>query len=170
MLRLRPYKPADAGYLMKWLEDERTVEFWKADRFCWPLTAEQLADYCEDFTADPAAAAFTALDGAGNPAGHFSFRQIDWAGNRAHMGFIIVDPGCRGKGHGREMVRLALQYARLCLGLDFVTLGVYDCNEPARRLYEAEGFVKADRLGEKQTGFRGETWTYYYMEADLRST
>ena len=41
MLRLRPYKPADAGYLMKWLEDERTVEFWKADRFCWPLTAEQ---------------------------------------------------------------------------------------------------------------------------------
>ena len=39
MLRLRPYKPADAGYLMKWLEDERTVEFWKADRFCWPLTA-----------------------------------------------------------------------------------------------------------------------------------
>ena len=54
MLRLRPYKPADAGYLMKWLEDERTVEFWKADRFCWPLTAEQLADYCEDFTADPA--------------------------------------------------------------------------------------------------------------------
>lgn len=25
MLRLRPYKPADAGYLMKWLEDERTV-------------------------------------------------------------------------------------------------------------------------------------------------
>ena len=98
MLRLRPYKPADAGYLMKWLEDERTVEFWKADRFCWPLTAEQLADYCEDFAADPAAAAFTALDGAGNPAGHFSFRQIDWAGNRAHMGFIIVDPGCRGKG------------------------------------------------------------------------
>lgn len=86
MLRLRPYKPADAGYLMKWLEDERTVEFWKADRFCWPLTAEQLADYCEDFTADPAAAAFTALDGAGNPAGHFSFRQIDWAGNRAHHG------------------------------------------------------------------------------------
>ena len=73
MLRLRPYKPADAGYLMKWLEDERTVEFWKADRFCWPLTAEQLADYCEDFTADPAAAAFTPLDGAGNPAGHFSF-------------------------------------------------------------------------------------------------
>ena len=62
MLRLRPYKPADAGYLMKWLEDERTVEFWKADRFCWPLTAEQLADYCEDFTADPAAAAFTALE------------------------------------------------------------------------------------------------------------
>ena len=44
------------------------------------------------------------------------------------------------------MVRLALQYARLCLGLDFVTLGVYDCNEPARRLYEAEGFVRADRL------------------------
>ena len=169
MLRLRPYKPSDAGHLMRWLLDERTVELWRADRFSWPLTEEQLTAYYDDFTADTAAAAFTALDGEGKPAGHFSFRNIDWEENRAHMGFIIVDPESRGKGYGRQMVHLALQYARLCLGLDFVTLGIYDCNEPARRCYEPEGFVRAERLGNRQTVLRGEEGNYYYMEADLRN-
>lgn len=168
MLRLRPYKPADAGCLMMWLEDERTVEFWKADRFTWPLTARQLSAYYDDFAADLSAAAFTALDEKGEPAGHFSFRRIDWTENRAHMGFIVVNPDSRGKGLGRQMIRLALQYARQILGLDFVTLGVYDCNGTARRCYEAEGFVRAERLGEKQADFHGEIWRYYYMEADLR--
>lgn len=166
-MRVRPYKPADAEELMKWLSDERIFEFWKADRFQWPLTKEQLDRYYEDFVADPAAMAFTALDKQGNPAGHFSFRNIDWKENRAHMGYIVVDPASRGKGYGRHMVYLALEYARDILGMHFVTLGVYDCNEPARRCYEAEGFSKAERLGSVETEFNGETWNYYYMEACL---
>ncbi len=168
MLRIRPYKPADASCLLRWLTDERTVAFWKADRFQWPLTMEQLKTYGREFAADPAAAAFTALDGDGSPVGHFSLRNIDWKENRAHMGFIVVDPLSRGKGYGRQMVRQALVYARRILGLNFVTLGGFDCNEPARRCYEAEGFKRASRLGETKVCFQGETWKYYYMEADLR--
>ena len=67
MIRLRPCKPADGSYLLKWLADERTVEFWRADRFTWPLTQGQLDTYFRDFEADPHAMAFTALDARGHP-------------------------------------------------------------------------------------------------------
>lgn len=167
MLRLRPYKPSDAACLLRWLTDEKTVAFWKADRFQWPLTKEQLAQYHRDFESDPNAIAFTALNENGGPAGHFSLRKIDWKENRGHMGFIVVDPEARGKGYGRRMVHLALTYAFEVLGLKAVTLGVYDCNEPARRCYEAEGFRRIERPGfEARTEtFHGAQWEYFYLEA-----
>lgn len=167
MLRIRPYKPADAGFLLSWLTEERTVAFWKADRFTWPLTLEQLNRYDEDFTADPKAAAFMVLDEAGAAVGHFSLRNINWQENRAHMGFIVVNPDCRGKGYGRKLVHQALVYAFQVLGLRAVTLGVYDCNEPARRCYAAEGFRPIERSGweAKTEWFHGEKWNYAYLEA-----
>lgn len=167
ILRLRPYKSSDADFLLSWLSDERTVALWKADRFFWPLTKEQLAAYGRDFEADCHAAAFTALSETGKPVGHFSFRRLDWQKNRGHMGFIVVDPAARGKGYGRQMVHQALQYAFGILGLEAVTLGVYDCNQAASRCYEAEGFRRIDREGfeESQVSFGEETWVYYYMEA-----
>ena len=167
MLRIRPYKPADAEYLLKWLTDETTVTFWKADRFTWPLTKEQLDTYYNDFENDLNAAAFTALDEAGCVASHFSRREICWEENRAHMGFIVVNPDSRGKGYGRQMVHAALAYAFDSLGLKAVTLGVYDCNEPAKRCYAAEGFRRIERPGfEAKTDlFHGEDWEYYYLEA-----
>ncbi len=167
MLRIRPYKPSDARYLLQWLTDETTVTFWKADRFSWPLTEEQLEKYYRDFEADSNACAFTALDENGEIAGHFSLRRIDWKENRAHMGFIIVNPDARGKGYGRRMVHQALKYAFEVLGLCYITLGVYDCNEPAKRCYAAEGFEKINRPGfePKTDSFHGDAWEYYYLEA-----
>lgn len=167
MLRIRPYKPADAEYVLHWLTDERTVAFWKADRFSWPLTKEQLDAYNKDFTEDPYSAAFTVLDEEGDVIGHFSLRKINWKENRAHMGFLVVNPECRGKGYGRQMVHQALLYAFQVLGLKRVTLGVYECNEPARRCYEAEGFRRLNDSGDeaKTEVFHGEVWKYVYLEA-----
>lgn len=165
MLRLRPYKRTDSEALLSWLSDERTVELWKADRFTWPLTSGQFEQYFVDFEQDPAACQFTTLDESGALAGHFSFREIDYEKNSAHMGFIVVDPQARGKGYGRQMVTLALQYAFEILGLKRVTLGVYDCNLAARNCYDSVGFKEIPRE-HKKTEFHGERWEYYYLAAE----
>ena len=165
MIRIRPYKRCDQAALLSWLKEERTVALWKADRFSWPLTEAQLEAYGRDFSREADKAAFTALNEAGVPVGHFSFRRIDWEMGTAHLGFIVTDPAVRGTGCGRQMVRLALACAFDLLGLSRVTLGVYDCNQAARRCYEAEGFVPADRPG-FETVFHGETWRYFYLQAD----
>lgn len=165
MMRLRPYKREDGSCLLRWLADERTVALWKADRFLWPLTKEQLLRYEADFSADGHACIFTALDGEGRPCGHFSFRDIDFENNTAHMGFIVVDSAAQGKGLGRQMVALALKYAFEILGVSRVTLGVYDCNEAAKRCYEAVGFKETDRP-HQTADFHGERWEYYYLAAE----
>ena len=166
MLRLRPYKPSDADFLLNWLADEKTVEFWRADRFVWPLSREQLRTYYHDFEADSCCAAFTALEEDGTPVGHFSIRAISWEENRGHMGFVIVDPTCRGKGYGRQLVRLACHAASELLGLTRLRIGVFTCNEPALRCYQAEGFKASARPG-FQSEFHGEQWNYRYLEREL---
>lgn len=168
MMRLRPYEPADSKYLLWWLQDERTVNLWKADRFTWPLTQQQLEQYFEDFKNDPCACMFTALNEEGVPCGHFSFRQINFHENSAHMGFIVVDPSARGMGYGRQMVSQALKYAFEILLLNQVTLGVYDCNEAAKRCYEAIGFKETDRKHHIMD-FYGERWEYYYLTAKCQT-
>lgn len=165
MVRIRPYKSSDAPYLLKWLEDEKTVAFWKADRFRWPLTSEQLDRYRADFEADPQSCIFTVLDGEGSAFGHFSFRNIDYRENTAHLGFIITDPAARGKGLGRQMVSAALSYAFTMLSVGRVTLGVFRSNHPAVKCYEALGFIRM-KQDSKFIDFHGESWEYFYMEKE----
>lgn len=166
MLRLRPYKPSDAGYLMDWLKDEKTVRLWRADRFSYPLTKEQLELYWEDFLSDGNAWIFMAVDRSGKPCGHFSFRRVDYLKNSAHMGFIVVNPMERGKGYGREMVTLALRYAFGLLRVERVTLGVFTVNEAAHRCYRSVGF-QDEELHRNYDSFDGETWDYQDMAVSL---
>lgn len=165
MVRIRPYKSSDAQYLLKWLADEKTVAYWQADRFSWPLTIEQLEKYQANFEADERSCIFTALDGEGNVTGHFSFRNIDYQKNTAHLGFIVTSPAGRGKGMGRQMVSLALSYAFTILLVRRVTLGVFSCNFPALKCYEALGFNRVKEAS-KLIDFHGEGWEYFYMEKE----
>lgn len=165
MLRLRPYKPSDGAYLMEWLKDERTLHLWRADRFHYPLDQEQLNQYWNDFLEDEQGWIWTALEADGTPAGHFSMRRADYEKECIHMGFIVVNPECRGKGYGREMVNMALEYAFGLLKMKRVTLGVFSNNEAAHKCYLSAGFGDL-RLNQAYDTFHGEVWDYYNMAAD----
>ncbi len=62
----------------------------------------------------------------------------------AHKGSVygmFVSPNCRGKGAGRALMTVMLQKASEQGGLEQVNLTVVTDNAPARKLYEALGFV-----------------------------
>ena len=43
MLRLRPYKAADAASIIRWIKDEKAFRQWSADRYDhWPVAAEDI--------------------------------------------------------------------------------------------------------------------------------
>lgn len=162
MLRIRPFKISDIDYLLNWLKEERLFKMWSADKFEYPLTTEQLEDYKDRYELDEFAWMFTALDGNGVPVGHFLMRKADYEKGSIHLGFIVIDPEKRDHGYGQEMVRLAVKYAFELLGVNKVTLGVFDSNPRAEHCYKKVGFI-TEAHNMDALHYKDEVWGLYCM-------
>lgn len=136
MLRLRPYKDSDAAAILSWCKDEVAYYNW-------------CAGILGDFPATEAAfnenvhklMGFTALEDD-RVAGFFSIRIPGEDKGIVRFGFVTVDSELRGKGYGKEMLRLGLTYAFDVYRAKKVTLGVIEDNLPAYKAYKAVGFTE----------------------------
>lgn len=167
MLRLRPYKPDDAAYLLQWTSDweEESFEKWSAGRLSYPLTAEQLDEYYKQRGREnPDCWQMTATDADGRVVGHLMMRVLDYEKNLLYFGLIMVDSRIRGKGIGKEMIETALDYAFLVCGMEKVVLRVFANNPAAKKCYEAAGFQVESFLPEDYE-YKGRKWDAYQMAA-----
>ena len=141
-MRLRSYRKEDSAVICGWIRDEESLYKWSADRIgLFPLPAEALNDQYGPKTGSGRFFPMTAVDEAGRVLGHLIIRYPDEADNSTvRFGFVIVDPALRGRGFGKEMLRLAVAYAVRELKASRITLGVFANNPPARACYEAVGF------------------------------
>ncbi|MCI8596948.1 MAG: GNAT family N-acetyltransferase, partial [Lachnospiraceae bacterium] len=103
----------------------------------------------------------TAFDEMGI-AGHLMMRFLDEEKKELRFGFIIVDGEKRGKGYGKEMLKLAIGYAFETLKTERITIGVFENNESARRCYESVGFRATGRV--EMYSILGEKWTCRELE------
>ena len=167
MMRLRPYKPSDARYVVSWWDgvDEESFIKWSCGKFAYPLTMEQMEAHFRHWCLDEENGwLMTALDEKGVPVGHFIMRLADYEVESIRFGFIVVDPNARGKGYGKEMIRLALKYAFEVLGMKCATLGVFENNPSAKACYEAVGFTAKEYVADYLV-YKGVTHAAYEMEA-----
>lgn len=151
MLRVRPYEDMDASTILFWCEDERAFYKWSAGMLgTYPATRE-------DFGFVKSLIPLTAVDDNGI-IGFFTLRKPDASPDELRMGFVILDPEKRGKGYGKEMLRLGLSYAFEICGAKRVSLGVFENNAPAYHCYKAAGFQ--DVIREKTEIYRimNEDW------------
>jgi len=149
MLRLRPYRPEDAGTILSWCGDERTFYRWTAGMLGeYPLSAEA-------FQAVRAFYPFVAFDEEG-PVGFFALKQPGDDPDVLRFMFVITAPQKRGRGYGRSMLELGLRFAFGLYGAREVNLGVFADNLPARRCYAALGFTEKEET--KQFRLMGEDW------------
>lgn len=162
MLKLRPYKSIDAETITTWCKDEVAFRKWTSDRYeSFPITAEDMnykyincnGDCSEPDNFYP----FTAFDERGI-VGHLIMRYTDADKTTIRFGFVIVDDSRRGKGYGKEMLRLALIYAFEVFGAKKVTLGVFENNEQAYHCYKAAGFQDVEMEKEIFCEICGESW------------
>jgi GNAT superfamily N-acetyltransferase len=79
-------------------------------------------------------------DVGGDPAGIVWARIDPSTPDAAHLHQMWVAPECRGQGIGRALLEAAIEWAT-ANGARSLALGVTVGNSPARRLYEAAGFV-----------------------------
>ena len=155
MIRIRPYKDSDEGKILSWCADEEAFYMW---------TAGVLGDYPatpEKFAKTGEAMRFTALDET-EVAGFFPIRNPKNTLDELRFGFVIVDPHKRGKGVGKAMLQLWLDFAFGIYKAEKVTLGVFEDNAPARACYASIGFAET---GERETySINGEDWPCIEME------
>jgi len=162
LIRLRPYKPTDAEYIISWFKDKKAFTQWCADKFTYPLTKEQLDEYNHNYEKDENAWIMTAIDKEGIPVGHLLMRLADYKNESIHLGFIIVDLKKRGQGYGKEMVSLAVKYAFDILKVKRVTLGVFDNNPAAHYCYKSVCFIE-EKYNENIFTYGDEKWGIYDM-------
>lgn len=144
MLRLRPYKPGDADTILGWIKTEDTFRKWSTDRYPhYPITPADMNHKYMDCNGDCVEPdnfyPMTAFDESG-VVGHLILRFTDPEKTVLRFGFVIVDDSRRGMGYGKQMIRLALQFAFDILKVQKVTLGVLENNPGAYHCYKAAGF------------------------------
>lgn len=151
MLRLRPYTNSDATTILSWCQDETTFFQWTAGRLGdYPITLEQ-------FQFHPSLMRFTAFDEDGL-VGFFTLRNPSQSLDELRFGFVIVDPKKRGKGYGKAMLQLGLQFVFDLYGATSVSLGVFENNLSAYHCYKAVGFQDVVLDDVESYSILGETW------------
>ena len=94
--------------------------------------------------------------------GFFILRQPGDDPEVLRFGFVILNPAFRGKGYGKRMLRLGMEYAFHRCGAKKVTLGVFANNPGAYHCYKAVGFTENGRTKNYKMG--AETWECIEME------
>ena len=168
MLRLRPYKKCDAAKIITWCKDEKTFLLWGGEHFgSFPITEEIMNTKYFDNNGDCAEPdnfyPMTAFDEDG-AVGHFIMRYIKGNNKILRFGWVIVDDAKRGKGYGKEMLCLGLDYAFNILKVDKVTIGVFENNAGAYHCYLSAGFRSSTELEDSFEEIMGETQRIVELE------
>ncbi len=165
MLRLRPYKACDAQIITKWLKTEYAFRQWSADRYDkYPITADDMNLYYDKDKDNDKIWAMTAFDDT-KIIGHFTMRfPSDEHLEEIRLGFVIVDDSERGKGYGKEMLSLAIQFAFDFVKVRKISLGVFENNKTAINCYESCGFHRVQLENVESYHCMGEVWDCIEME------
>ena len=141
---LRAYTREDSPVIAGWVRTEEELYRWSSDRYgFFPLLPYSID---ENYIPQLQIGRFiplTGVDEKGKPVAHLIIRYPkENDDSSVRFGFVIVDPEIRGKGYGRELLRLAVQYVKDNLTATRIDLGVFVNNPKAKRCYESVGFTE----------------------------
>ena len=88
------------------------------------------------------------LQGQDRLIGNCGIKEIDWKRRCGEVGLFIGSEADRGKGYGKEVLRLLLGYCFETLNLHNVELHVFSFNARAIAAYKSVGFREAGRRRE----------------------
>jgi RimJ/RimL family protein N-acetyltransferase len=158
-MTLRPFNINDAETILSWCKDKHAFRLWSADRYKeFPAQPEEMMEQYMSDNMYP----LTAVVGE-TIVGHILLRYPTEDKTVIRFGFVIVDDTKRGKGYGKQMLRLAIDYAQRELGTQKIALGVFCDNITALECYKSVGF---SITGEDAYSIDGEKWKGFEMELE----
>lgn len=141
---LRALEIADLPFLYQW---ENDASAWVDGDTHNPLSSKLLHDYITSSTGDiyKDGQLRLVLDDNGAPIGCVDLFDFDPRSRKAAIG-MYISPIARGKGLGKEAVRLLEEYAIGFLHLHMLYAIINVKNTACRAIYEQAGFMKAGTL------------------------
>jgi RimJ/RimL family protein N-acetyltransferase len=170
MIQLEEFQPEDSDRLIGWIPDARFLLQWAGPGYSWPLDKEQLLSTIERSKGPRSPQRmFKAVESdSGVTVGHIQLVRVDYDKERGHIGRVLVGPSeLRGRGYGRQILLRLIEYCRSELGLEELTLAVFDFNHPAIACYESIGFQQIE-LKENAGQFETESWNVINMRLLLK--
>lgn len=167
IMKLRPYDPSlDFGIIRKWITEPREHAMWCAGRTAFPIDREDFQRLLDEIANQSGDVPFIATLEGCKPVGFFCYSVDAWTKD-SRLKFVMIDPALRGKGFGREMLRLAVSYAFETMGAKRVRLCVFSANTGARRCYESVGFRECC-TDKAALHFGDEVWDRCHMAIERR--
>ena len=144
MIRLRKIEPTDLPYLYRW---ENDASVWADGANHNPLSQQDLRTYIESTTGDiyKDGQLRLIIDEDGVTLGCIDLFDLDPRNRRAAIGMYIA-PEYRGKGVGREAVRLLEQYAFGFLHLRLIYAIISIHNTACTALYRSAAYTPSSPL------------------------
>lgn len=141
---LRPVREDDLPELYRWrlvLDDWARTTDVAPYAMTWEVFAERARQTANE--AENVVAMVVEADGA--LVGRATLFRFDALARSCEIG-VAFAPEHRGKGYGREALRLLVDFAFRHRNVHRVQLSTLATNEPALRCYRAAGFVEEGRL------------------------
>ena len=158
-LYLSPMCLDDAPIYVKWLNDKTVSENIGLDMKVTTLEGERewLKKNLNDYNFA------IVLKDSDKLIGNCSLEDMDLIHRNAVLGIFIGDEEERGKGYGKEAIKLLLEYGFNNLNLNNIMLNVYSFNTRAIKVYESLGFKKCGTR-HKSHYFKGQYYDEIQME------
>lgn len=107
-MKLRNYRREDSATICSWIQDEKSLYQWSADRIGkFPLMGDDLNKDYEPVISSDRFIPLSAVDEMDNVVGHLFIRYPNETDNETvRFGYVIINPAIRGGGKGKEMLPL----------------------------------------------------------------
>lgn len=138
---LRPLEKDDYKLTIKWRNDMEITPLVISHPF--PITEEMEKSWFENVITDISNKRiyFSICEKSNNEnIGMVFLSDINWINRTCYFHILIGDKSSRGKGYGKEVLEIIINYVFHTLNLRKITLQVVRNNKPAISLYEKKGF------------------------------
>jgi RimJ/RimL family protein N-acetyltransferase len=168
MIRLEFLEREDLNKIVEWNKD-KSKDFlyqWTGPWYQYPLTVNQIEDRIinkANMSNSDLYVFKIILNETNEMIGTIELFKIDRNMGTAVAGkFLIGDESQRGRGLGKQILKELLRIGFDELGLNTISLNVFDFNTGAIKCYESVGFVKknySEKVYNSENGF----WNLYEM-------
>lgn len=142
---LRAFERDDAERCYRWMNDPNIVRTLKSR---YPIAFQNEMEWLERAIHSSATERHFAIERKDDRThiGNASIHDIDWVSHTAWFGMFIGEPAAWNRGFGGDAMQTLVRFAFDEMNLVKLRINVFDYNDRAKHVLEAQGFVQEGKL------------------------